>query len=191
MAQTVLITLTTAGSDTGPFSLLSNLDGYTVPFETNVPKLALQAGYLCITVPDGASNIRVKSDNPSCSNFITLNIVPTTTTTTSSSTTSTTSTTTSSTSTSTTTSTTTVSPCDPPPYNYYVADRYVTSTCSSDASGVLVALSTAHVATIGRYYCPCAENGYQYRLTSTSTSGPAVILSSSNTASCLTGNCFS
>jgi len=104
MAQTVLITLTTAGSDTGPFDLYTNVDGYTVPFENNVPKLALESGYLASTVPDAATTIRVKSDNPTCSNYTDLSIITTTTTTSSTSTTTTT------TSTSTTTSTTTAAP---------------------------------------------------------------------------------
>lgn len=95
MAQTVLITLTTAGADTGPFDLLSNLDGYTVPFESSVPKLDLEAGYVSTLVPDGASIIRVKSISALCTSYVDLNILPpiTTTTTTSSSSTTTTTTT--------------------------------------------------------------------------------------------------
>ena len=93
MAQAVLITLTTAGSDTGPFNLLSNLDGYTVPFESNVPKLDLEAGYISYLVPDGASNIRVQSVNALCQNYIDLTIETTTTTTTSSTSSTTTTTT--------------------------------------------------------------------------------------------------
>lgn len=96
MAQTVLITLSIAGSDTGPFSLYSNVDGYAVAFETNIPRLALEVGYLCSTVPDSADTIRVQSDNPICTNYIDLTILPSTTTTSSTSTTSTTSTTTTS-----------------------------------------------------------------------------------------------
>lgn len=102
MAQTVLITLTTAGADTGPFDLYSNIDGFTVPFENNVAKLDLEAGYTSVVVPDSATTIRVQSDNVLCDNYIDLAII---TTTTSTSTTTTTSTSTTSTSTSTTTST--------------------------------------------------------------------------------------
>ncbi len=36
--MTVTITLTLAGSDTGPFNLYSDVDGYTSAFQTNVPK---------------------------------------------------------------------------------------------------------------------------------------------------------
>lgn len=81
MAQTFIITLTSAGDDTGPFNLYSNLDGYTVPFETNVSKEDLLAGYVTNLVPDGTSHVRVKSNNVLCSNYIDL-VVPTTTTTT-------------------------------------------------------------------------------------------------------------
>lgn len=81
MAQTALITLTSAGDDTGPFNLYSNLDGYTVPFESNIPKGDLLVGYLSNQIPDGASTVRVKSNNVLCDNYIDL-VVPTTTTTT-------------------------------------------------------------------------------------------------------------
>lgn len=110
--MTVLITLTLAGADTGPFDLYSDLDGYTTPFETGVSKAALLAGYLSSLVPDGTSGILVQSTGV-CDRDLFLNVegYPTTTTTTSSST----STTTTSTSTSTTTTTTTALPCT----NYY------------------------------------------------------------------------
>jgi hypothetical protein len=101
MSQAILITLTVAGGDTGPFDLYSNVDGYTLPFENNIAKLDLEAGYVSGSVPDGASTIRVRSDNVLCSNYVDLEIP--TTTTTSTSTTSTSSTTTTSTSTTTTT----------------------------------------------------------------------------------------
>ena len=95
--MTVLITLTDAGADTGPFNLYSNIDGFTVAFETNVPKASLEAGYISILVPDTTSTIRVTSMNPTCSNSVDLLITGTTTTTTSS--------------TSSTSTTTTLAPC--------------------------------------------------------------------------------
>lgn len=93
--MTVLITLTTAGADTGPFDLYSNLDGYVSAFETGVSKSSLLAGYSSALVPDGTSVIRIKS-NGNCVNYIDVNVVilTTTTTSTSSSTTTTTTTTT-------------------------------------------------------------------------------------------------
>lgn len=93
MAQTVLITLTTAGSDTGPFDLYSNVDGFTIPFESNIAKLDLEAGYVSSLVPDVTDIVRVKSDNVLCDSFVDL-IIMTPTTTSTSSTTTTTSTTT-------------------------------------------------------------------------------------------------
>ena len=71
--MTVLITLTIAGSDTGPFDLYSDVDGFVVPFETNVPKASLIAGYTSSLVPDGAVLIRVKSDSV-CTNYIDLHM---------------------------------------------------------------------------------------------------------------------
>lgn len=108
MAQTVLITLTVAGIDTGPFDLYSNADGYVTPFETGISRAALLAGYTSVLVPDAATIIRVKSTSVLCQTFDDLTII-TTTTTTSTSTSSTTTTSTSST-TSTTSTTTTLAP---------------------------------------------------------------------------------
>jgi hypothetical protein len=69
----VTITLTSAGAGTGPFDLYSDLDGYIVPFETNVPKSSLVAGYTSTIVPDGTQTIRVESIGI-CSNYIDINI---------------------------------------------------------------------------------------------------------------------
>ncbi len=115
MAQTVLITLAIAGSNTGPFDLYSDEDGYVTPFETGVTKVDLLAGYTSILVPDDATIIRVQSDSEDCENYTDLTIQTTTTTTTSTSSTSTTSTTSTS---STTTTTTTIAPL------YYVYADY-------------------------------------------------------------------
>jgi hypothetical protein len=92
--MTVLITLTVAGSDSGPFNLYSNLDGYTSAFETGVPKASLLAGYASALVPDFTTIIRIQSVG-NCTNYIDIPLY--TTTTTSSSTSSTSSTTTSTT----------------------------------------------------------------------------------------------
>jgi hypothetical protein len=87
--MTVLITLTIAGSDSGPFDLYSNLDGYTSAFESGVSKSSLLSGYSSSLVPDYTSTIRVKS-NGVCTNYIDILVdSPTTTTTTSFSTTTT------------------------------------------------------------------------------------------------------
>lgn len=81
MPQTVLITLTTAGANTGPFDLYSDADGYVTPFENDVPKASLVSGYTSTLVPDLATIVRVQSD-AACTNYIDLTIVTTTTTTT-------------------------------------------------------------------------------------------------------------
>jgi hypothetical protein len=94
--MTVLITLTTAGTDTGPFDLYSNLDGYVSAFETGVSKAALVAGYSSALVPNGTTTIRIKSTG-TCVNYIDVTVVTTTTTTSSTTSTSSTTTTTSST----------------------------------------------------------------------------------------------
>lgn len=95
--MTLLITLTVADIDTGPFNLYSNIDDYVNPFAELIEKSDLLAGYTSTVVPDGTTNIKVQSINELCSNFILLTVNTTTSTTTStSSTTSTTSTTTTS-----------------------------------------------------------------------------------------------
>jgi len=56
----VFLQLTTAGIDSGPFDLYSNLDGYSEPFEENVSRASLVAGY-STTVPDNAITVRITS----------------------------------------------------------------------------------------------------------------------------------
>jgi hypothetical protein len=90
----VLITLTTAGIDTGPFNLYSNTDSYVTAFETSVAKSALVAGYLSTLVPAGTTYVRVKSTGL-CTNYIDIYVTGSgTTTTTTTATPTTTSTTT-------------------------------------------------------------------------------------------------
>ena len=67
--MTVLITLTVAGTDVGPFNLYSNLDGYISAFETGVSRAALLAGYSSALVPDFTTIVRVQSTGD-CSNNI-------------------------------------------------------------------------------------------------------------------------
>ena len=75
--MTVLITLTIAGADTGPFNLFSDVDLFSSAFETGVAKIDLISGYASALVPDGTTIIRVKSDNPLCTNYIDINIIST------------------------------------------------------------------------------------------------------------------
>lgn len=103
----VLITLTTAGADTGPFNLFSNVDNYTTAFATGIAKSALVAGYLSTAVPTSTNYIRVRSTGR-CTNYIDIFVTgsaTTTTTTTSGGSPTTTTTTTSGGGTTTTTTT--------------------------------------------------------------------------------------
>jgi hypothetical protein len=78
----VLITLTTAGADTGPFNLYSNTDSYVTAFQTNIAKSLLVAGYTSTVVPAGTTTVRVKSTGL-CTTYVDLFITgPGTTTTT-------------------------------------------------------------------------------------------------------------
>ncbi len=86
--MTVLLQLTTAGSDVGPFDLYSNLDGYVTPFETGVSRADLLLGYSATTVPDYTSIIRIISTGV-CKSSLNIILSHTTTSTTSTTTTTT------------------------------------------------------------------------------------------------------
>ena len=81
--MTVFITLSTAGADSGPFNLYSNIDGYVTAFESGVPKASLLAGYSSSVVPDFTTSIRVLSTG-TCTNYVDIAVEEITTTTTSS-----------------------------------------------------------------------------------------------------------
>ena len=118
--MTILITLTLAGSDTGPFNLYSNADGYTTAFETGISRAALIAGYTSNLAPIGTTEVLVRSTGV-CDRDLYLDVVGAPTTTTTSST---------STSTSKTSTTTT-----PTPFSCIEGDRNATATCfNADAA---------------------------------------------------------
>ena len=79
--MTVLITLTTIGTDCSLFDIYSNIDGFVSAFETGVPKASLSAGFSSANVPDGTTVIRVKAKGL-CSNYIDILLPGFTTTTT-------------------------------------------------------------------------------------------------------------
>lgn len=108
----LVVQLTSAGSDTGPFNLYSNADSYLSAFESNVPKSSLLSG-IVVDAPVGTIMVRVTSANVICSNYIDIPVLQPTTTTTST-TVEPTTTTTSTTlfPPSTTTTTTTMTACD-------------------------------------------------------------------------------
>ena len=145
--MTVLITLTLAGSDTGPFNLYSNADGYTTALETGVSRAALVAGYTSILVPDGTTEILVRSTGV-CQRDLYLSVAgapATTTTTTSTSSTSTTSTTTTS-----------------APFSCITGDRNAIATCSNGESAQFtIALGyTAAIIPGGYYYSGSGTRTY-------------------------------
>lgn len=76
----IFITLTSAGADSGPFNLYSNVDGFVSAFAIGVSKAALLAGYSVIA-PAGTTTVRIMS-NGVCTNFIDVAVSATTTTTT-------------------------------------------------------------------------------------------------------------
>lgn len=82
--MTVLLTLTTAGADSGPFNLYSNVDGFTSAFETGVAKASLEAGYASSVVPDYTTVVRILSTG-TCTNYVDIVLSEITTTTTSTS----------------------------------------------------------------------------------------------------------
>ena len=132
--MTVLVTLTLAGIDTGPFDLYSDADGFLVPLAIGISKVALQAGYSLTGVPDGATIIRAQSQGI-CTNFIDMFISGTITTTTSTS--------------STTSTSTTLNPED-----CLTGDRNALATCSGGESALftVTAGNTAFITPGGYYY---------------------------------------
>jgi len=63
--MTIIITLSFAGNETGPFDLYSDATGFAIPFAQNVPKTALLAGYQ-VEAPDGTTVVRLDNLNSLC-----------------------------------------------------------------------------------------------------------------------------
>jgi hypothetical protein len=131
----VLVTLTSPGSDTGPFNLFSDVNLGT-PLVSGVAKSALVSGYTLSSVPDAATYIKVLSTG-TCTNFINLNIVNFTTTTTTTSNPTTTTTTTASGPTTTTTTT-----LAGPTTTTTSTTRLTTTTTSTTISGTTTTTTT-------------------------------------------------
>lgn len=89
--MTVLITLTAAGVDLGPFDLYSDTDSYTTAFASGITRSQLLAGYTSTVVPASTSIIKLVSTGV-CTNELNINVSTTTTTTTAAPTTTTTTT---------------------------------------------------------------------------------------------------
>lgn len=73
MPFNVIITLNTLGSEAGPFDLFSDVDNFTTAFETNIPASSFVLPYFTPNVPNGTTQIKVKSDGE-CVNSILLNV---------------------------------------------------------------------------------------------------------------------
>lgn len=76
--MTITITLTSAGSDSGPFDIYGNSTGSFVLITSGVSKLSLTSGYN-ISVPDGTTVVRVQSTG-TCTNYQDIPVQTTTTT---------------------------------------------------------------------------------------------------------------
>ena len=68
MSKTVLIQLTTAGPGTGPFDLycVDIFGNITGPFETNVPKSELVAGFTSPNACDDIAAVKIISKSTLC-----------------------------------------------------------------------------------------------------------------------------
>jgi|TARA_R110000744_G_scaffold26272_3_gene64793 hypothetical protein len=75
-----ILTLNTAGNNTGSFNLFSDVDGFSVAFQTNVTKTQLLNGYTAV-MPDYTTIVKVASGSV-CKNSIEITLEQTTTTTT-------------------------------------------------------------------------------------------------------------
>lgn len=71
-----IIKLTTTGVATGPFYIYSNVDGFTVPFLSNISQSSLLAGYSTDQIPDGTTIIRIWSLNDTCNNYVDVVVPP-------------------------------------------------------------------------------------------------------------------
>jgi hypothetical protein len=140
--MTVLVTLTLAGTDVGPFNLFSNVDGYTTPLATGISRAALIAGYSLTGVPDDAAVIRAQSTG-TCTNYLDMYLSGGTTTT--------------STSTSSTTSSTTT-----PPPACLTGDTSAVASCAGGESALftVTAGNTALITPGGYYYSGSGTRTY-------------------------------
>jgi hypothetical protein len=165
--MTILVTLTLAGADTGPFDIYSDVDAYTTPLATDVSKEDLEAGYTLLGVPDDATILRTTSTG-TCTNSIDMLISGGTTTTT--------------TTTSTTTTTTTIAP----EYDLYLADEFSCDFpgCTLQNTNVVVSLPSGTTPQYGKFYPPQALDGFSYLLQSTTSTGPGKILLTLNYTNC-------
>jgi len=71
----VFLTITNAEVDqTGPFDIYSDVTNFNSAFESNISLAQLEAGFATDNVPDGTTEIKVKSNNKICSISKTISI---------------------------------------------------------------------------------------------------------------------
>lgn len=137
--MTVLITLTTAGSNTGPFDLYSDADGFSTIITSGISKADLLAGYDA-TLPTGTTEVLLRSSGPCNSSlYLIVSGAPTTSTTSS------------------TSSTTSSSSTTPNPDAYYLAQRGYLATEDGCAS-----ITTLRVFLDASDYALFVANSYSF-----------------------------
>ena len=75
--MTGVITLLLAGTDTGPFNLYSNADGFTSAFAVNILKTQLITGYSTASLPALTTIVRIMSVG-NCMNYVDIVVPPVT-----------------------------------------------------------------------------------------------------------------
>ena len=74
MSIPITVTLTSVGTDTSPFNLYSNTDGFINSFESNIDKNTLLSGFFTNNTPDNTTIVRVMSNNINCTSYIDISI---------------------------------------------------------------------------------------------------------------------
>lgn len=72
MPSTATITLSSVGTTPGTFSLYSNVDNFTTPFETGISQANMLSGYVTTLIPDGTTVIRVQKQG--CPTYLDLEL---------------------------------------------------------------------------------------------------------------------
>ena len=80
----------------------------------------------------------------------------------------------------------TPTPTPPPSYDLYLADEYACTFpgCALQTIDVVVALPTGTVPNYGKFYPDAAASGFAYLLTTTTSTGPGLILDLGNYTAC-------
>ena len=71
---TGILQITIIGTDTGPFNIYTDADGYVSPIATDVLRDELLSGYILSNIPNDATELRVVSVGE-CKGVASLNII--------------------------------------------------------------------------------------------------------------------